>query len=98
MFEIFKKEDEKAKQIVTYSIDENGLEFLQKALSTYSADSYNYIELSSFYADINYLDGIADTLPNNEKMKAIIHRVSCFKNVLDCSITVTSKNIENDDI
>ena len=69
-----------------YTIDSDGLKNLALAINGYSFDSYNYP--CEVEADMQYLLGVADTLPNNKRMSDIANKVIAIKYLMSASFGI----------
>jgi hypothetical protein len=70
---------------VTYGFTQHGLEQISQIdfenLLHYGWNSYNL--LPDMDADLQYLLGVADSLPNNQRVKGIVERFSKFRDLVD---------------
>lgn len=92
-----KKETEQDKEVVYY-LDDESLEQLanidwsaiEKYLFWGGEVMYMAQELT---CDLNFLSGVADTLPNNERMKKIIDRIAEMTRVMDLTSKIRVKEV-----
>jgi phage major head subunit gpT-like protein len=70
---------------VTYGFTQYGLEQISKIdfekLFHYGWNSYDL--LREMDADLQYLLGVADSLPNNQRVRDIVERFSQFRDLVD---------------
>ena len=93
---VFRKKKTK-EAVVTYGIDETGLELLHNATLGYDNNSYFTIDYEAFSRDMAQLDCIGSTMQSKERLDLIIGRLNLMSSVISASTCLVKNEYHEED-